>query len=218
MSVAPTCTARGAKLVLQENSKACTKGILPVPQPLTTSLCTTLLDCGRVYVGPPGTRELAVSPRFSTAADAVTTLNVEPGGSVVWTARLSSGCDGSFDSWVAYAEAFLKSWSASLLGSYVGSDTIARILPVLGSSATTAPCTSGPSALSWLKAAACAAGLIVSRMLPPLVALPLTRSTSRLTNRVSSSPERKSFCVRSSPVWLPNVYQPVSGAYMKGSG
>jgi hypothetical protein len=44
-------------------------------------------------------------------------VNVEPGGSVVCTARLSSGLDGIFDSRVAYADAFLKLWFASLLGS-----------------------------------------------------------------------------------------------------
>ena len=32
------------------------------------------------------------------AAEAVTVLKVEPGASVVWTARLSSGSEGSFDS------------------------------------------------------------------------------------------------------------------------
>ena len=42
---------------------------------------------------PPGTSVSAVYLPFWTAALAVTTLNVEPGGSVVWTARLSSGWD-----------------------------------------------------------------------------------------------------------------------------
>jgi hypothetical protein len=88
---------------------------------------------------------------------------------------------------------------------------------VLGSIATTAPCTSEPSALSPSNAAFWAAGLIVSATSPPLVALPLTRSTSRLTNSRSSSPERKEFSVRSTPVSLPKVYQPVIGAYMNGS-
>jgi hypothetical protein len=110
----------------------------------------------------------------------------------------------------------LKLWVASLLGSKVGSDTIARILPVLGWIATTAPCTSGPSPRRPSYAAFWAAGSIVSWTLPPLAAVPLTRSTRRLTNRLSSSPERKEFWVRSRPVSLPNVYQPVIGAYMKG--
>ena len=87
---------------------------------------------------------------------------------------------------------------------------------MLGSIATTAPSTSGPSARSPLYAASCAAGSTVSSTLPPLVALPLTRSTRRFTNSESSSPERKEFCARSRPVWLPNVYHPVIGAYMNG--
>ena len=58
---------------------------------------------------------------------------------------------------------------------------------------------------------------MVSTTLPPLVALPLTRSTRRFTNSRSSSPERKEFWARSTPVSLPKVYQPVTGAYMNGS-
>ncbi len=49
-----------------------------------------------------------------------------------------------------------------------------------------------------------------------MVALPLTRSTSRLTKSEGSSPERKEFCARSRPVSLPNVYHPVIGAYTNG--
>ena len=85
---------------------------------------------------------------------------------------------------------------------------------MLGSIATTAPSTPAPRALSPSKAAFCAAGLIVSRTLPPLVEVPLTRSTRRLTKSRSSSPDRKLFCDCSSPVSLPKVYHPVSGAYM----
>ena len=59
MALAPTCTASGAKLVLQENSIACMNGIFPVPQP-DSSLCTTLLDWGSVYDVPPGTSDVAV--------------------------------------------------------------------------------------------------------------------------------------------------------------
>ena len=66
-----------------------------------TSLCTTLCDCGSVYAGPAGTSEVAVSPRSCTAAEAVRILNVDPGGRVVWIARLSSGWDFIFDSCVA---------------------------------------------------------------------------------------------------------------------
>jgi hypothetical protein len=99
MSSAPTLTARGAKAVLQEYIIAMVSVILSA-QP-GTSLCTTLLDCGRVYDGPAGTIEVAVSPSYCTAAEAVRILNVDPGGRVVWMARLSSGCDFSFDIRVA---------------------------------------------------------------------------------------------------------------------
>src|SRR3954452_4354262 len=96
MSVAPTLTASGANAVLQEYISATVRVILSA-QP-GTSLCTTLLDCGSVYAGPAGTKELAVSPLYCTPAAAVRILNVDPGASVVWTARLSRGCDFIFDS------------------------------------------------------------------------------------------------------------------------
>ena len=96
MSVAPTLTASGAKAVLQEYFRAVVSVILSA-QP-GTSLWTTLFDCGSVYDGPAGTRELAVRPSYCTPAPAVRILNVDPGGSVVWMARLRSGCDFIFDS------------------------------------------------------------------------------------------------------------------------
>src|SRR5436190_1954654 len=117
MSFAPTLTAIGAKLVLQEYSMAWVNGIFGLSHPPTTSLCTTLFDCGSRYTGPAGTSELEVYGPCWIAALAVTTLNVEPGGSVVCTARFSRGWVCVFDSWAAYAFAFWKSWSASLFGS-----------------------------------------------------------------------------------------------------
>ena len=48
--------------------------------------------------GRPAPASRRCSGRVCIAAAAVTSLNVEPGGSVVWMARLSSGCDGIFDS------------------------------------------------------------------------------------------------------------------------
>ena len=138
---------------------------------------------------------------LSSAAAAVTSLNVEPGGSVVWIARLSLGSAGSSLSFLSYAATSLRSWLASLLGSKVGSDTIARILPLRGSSATTAPCTSGPIALRPSYAACWAAGSRVSSTLPPLGAELLTMSTRRVTKSRESSPESTSFWVRSMPAW-----------------
>src|SRR5436189_4824456 len=58
MSFAPTWTAIGAKLVLQEYSMAWVNGIFGLSHPPTTSLCTTLFDCGSRYTGPAGTSEL----------------------------------------------------------------------------------------------------------------------------------------------------------------
>jgi hypothetical protein len=76
-------------------------GILGLLHPLSTSLCTTLCDCGSVYVGPAGTSVFALYRPVWTAALAVTTLNVEPGARVVCTARFSSGWDLSFESRLA---------------------------------------------------------------------------------------------------------------------
>ena len=96
------------------------------------------------------------------AAAAVTSLNVEPGGRVVPMARLISGLPGSFSSLAASEPTAPKSCAASALGSKVGLETIASTLPVLGSSATTAPWTSSPRARSPSKAAVCAAASMLS--------------------------------------------------------
>ena len=89
-----------------------------------------------------------------------------------------------------------------MLGSNVGLETIARTLPVVGSSATTAPFASSPSARSPSYAAVWAAGSMVSSTLPPLGSVLLSMSTSRVTKRRESSPESTSFCERSMPVWV----------------
>ena len=54
---------------------------------------------------------------LSIAAAAVTSLNVDPGGSVVWMARLSSGWVGSALSSSYFSGTAVKSWEASWLGS-----------------------------------------------------------------------------------------------------
>ncbi len=96
MSVAPTLTASGANAVLQEYISATVKVTLSA-QP-DTSLCTTLCDCGSVYAAPAGTSEFALRSSYCTPAAAVRILNVDPGASVVCTARFSRGCVLSCDS------------------------------------------------------------------------------------------------------------------------
>ena len=87
----------------------------------------------------------------------------------------------------------LKLCEASRFGSYVGEVTIARTLPVDGSSATTEPSTFLPSARSPSYAAVCALGSTVSVTEPPLGWLLPSMSTTRLTNSRGSLPERISF-------------------------
>ena len=53
------------------------------------------LVSGSWNVAPAGTVEEASQLPLSIAAAAVTSLNVEPGGSVVWMPRLSNGLVGS---------------------------------------------------------------------------------------------------------------------------
>jgi len=56
----------------------------------------------------------------SIAAAAVTTLNVEPGNSRVWMARLTIGVPAADSSSFWRAPTALKSWEASWFGSYDG--------------------------------------------------------------------------------------------------
>ena len=73
--------------------------------------------------------------------------------------------------------------------------TMARIAPVFGSRATTAPLLA-PSAWS---AAACALGSIVSSIVAPDVLRPVMRSVTRRTKSVSASPESRSSAACSRP-------------------
>ena len=84
-------------MVLQDWAIAWVNGILSVPQlrPSLSIRPELPVVCGSWYVGPPGTSLSASYLPLSIAAAAVTSLNVEPGGSVVWMARLSSGSVGS---------------------------------------------------------------------------------------------------------------------------
>ena len=137
----------------------------------------------------------------SIAAAAVTSLNVDPGGSVVPIARLISGSRGSALSSLLRSATAPKSCEASLFGSKVGVEAIASTRPVVGSSATTAPCASPGRASRPSQAASCAAALAASWTLPPLGSLLLSMSTRRVTNSRESSPASTEFWELSTPVW-----------------
>ena len=130
---------------------------------------------GRVIFAGAGMSVSIVYFPLARAAESVTILNVDPGGYVSASERFSNGLSGSASS-VAQA---LRSVAVSVLASGVGSNeglfTIARMAPVEGWIAMTAPFLPAICAI----AAACAFGLIVSRMLPPFTARPATRSESR---------------------------------------
>ena len=87
---------------------------------------------------------------------------------------------------------------------------------MLGSSATTEPCTPEPSAPSPSKAAVCAFGSRVSCTRPPCGEALLSRSTSRVTKSRGSSPERTAFWVCSMPDWVKKEKKPVTAAYLNG--
>ena len=91
-------------------------------------------------------------------------------------ARLTSGWFGSALSSSQALTTAAWSWAASRFGSYCGCEIIARIAPVFGSSATTAP--------RWLprplSAASCALGLTVVWMVAPTGCFPVRRSVTRV--------------------------------------
>jgi hypothetical protein len=89
-------------------------------------------------------------------------------------------------------------WLASGFGSYDGVDTTARMLPVAGSIATTAP--TYPLSFMAEYAACCTAGSSVSWTLPPRGSRPVMRSESWPAMSSGASPDRISFWFRSMPV------------------
>ncbi len=132
----PTLTPSLANTVLHDHSSALRSGTSL--QPLDSFVREVLVP-GRVY----GSGESVGSSRSSTtpesrAAAAVSTLKVEPGGYVLRTARLSMGLSGSRFS-VAQDRATAERFPDRTDGSYDGADTRARIRPVAGSTAATAP-------------------------------------------------------------------------------
>ncbi len=74
---------------------------------------------------------------LSSAAAAVTTLNVEPGGYSPWVARLSSGAE--YEQAAVRIRVIAEKFSSTTFGLKVGLEAIARIRPVFGSIATAAP-------------------------------------------------------------------------------
>ena len=91
---------QGAVVALQPNTgKILAMVSLPSYDP--NKLADHDFKAANAYADPAGTSELAVRPSLWTPAAAVRILNVDPGASVVWIARLSSGCALSCDSWSA---------------------------------------------------------------------------------------------------------------------
>src|SRR5262249_23312522 len=93
---APTCTPRYAKAVLHDTCSACSSVVRPlwVGHPPPLSLWMTALVPGGLYPAGPGTVESACMPDIS-AADSVTSLNVDPGGYTCARLRFSIGFCGS---------------------------------------------------------------------------------------------------------------------------
>src|SRR5919197_2479048 len=119
----------------------------------------------------PGSKkvESGVKRPVSSAAEAVTTLKVEPGAYRPCVARSKRGVFGLHGPWPTAIR--LKCFSTRF-GLYVGLEARTKTLPVEGSSATAA---AHLPARSWF-ASRCARGLIVVYRLFPLTVTPFTRS------------------------------------------
>ncbi len=144
----------------------------------------------------------------SRAAAAVTILKVEPGGYVSRSARLSIGRAGSSFSAVQAVFALVPV-PESTDGSYEGLLTSARILPVAGSRAATAPRLPPSPAY----AARCTAARTVMAAFPP-AGRPRARSyQSGNADSPGSVPDRTASSARSTKL-VPYVWEekPVTGA------
>ncbi len=123
-------------------------------------------------------------------------LNVDPGGKSSSFARESSGVFGSSFRRSHAARISSVSCDDSSFGSNVGLDTMARMSPVPGSSATTAP--------GWVPSAAaatrCRLASTVVMTWPPFFGRPSTRSASVETASSGASPDRYVFIACSSSV------------------
>src|SRR5207249_3456496 len=101
-------------------------------------LCSNDVLLGSWRAGGLGNVVLGFMP-FSSAAEAVTSLNVEPGGKSSWLARDRRGFPAPRNRARRAWRSTLGSCEARGFGSYEGLATIARTSPVRGSRATTPP-------------------------------------------------------------------------------
>ncbi len=194
---APSAMPMAPKAVLQEMRSALSTVVWslgPHGRPSYVGSPTVVCGSGR-FAGPGTTVSLVYLPLASAAA-AVTSLNVDPGGYVSDSARSSIGWFGSLVSVSQACRCLVGSWSARAFGSYDGLVTRARMAPVVGLRATTAPLRPASPFI----AAACAAGFRVSVTEPPRGWVPLSRSASRLTNSRLSLPARTGFSACSTPL------------------
>src|SRR5690606_22272189 len=98
-----------------------------------------VFEPGSVYRAGLGSVDSGVHSPVAYAAAATRILKVDPGGLSSRLARLSRGF-GFIASSASYAvSAWLALWTASVLASKPGVETIARMRPVDGSTATAAP-------------------------------------------------------------------------------
>jgi hypothetical protein len=112
----PSSTPSAAKVVLQEIRSASGRVRLPSPQLLPPKLRISAEVWGTSNTGGDGSSRLVETP-FSSAAAAVTTLKVDPGGYSAPAARLSSGPSGSSTSRFQFRRMPSGSWLDRSLGS-----------------------------------------------------------------------------------------------------
>ena len=132
---------------------------------------------------------------MSSAAAAVTTLNVEPGTKRPAVARLSRGEAGSHG---AVIRSMAPKFSSTRFGSYDGEEASARTAPVVGSRATTAPQFPASSSIAarWAFMSSVVTTLFPSRVMP----WSLSSVVSMIVLRLAFEPVRKSFIDCSRPV------------------
>ena len=106
-------------MVLQEISSASVRVRLPSPQLDPPKLRMSAEVWGTSYTGGDGSSWFMVTP-FSSAAAAVTTLKVDPGGYRAPAARFSSGSSSSLTRRSQLRRIASGLWLDSSLGSYRG--------------------------------------------------------------------------------------------------
>ena len=81
--------------MLHEVTSASVSVTMPLPQGLPPKFEIVAVVPGSCSVAGPGSSVSGVYAPLDSAAAVSTTLNVEPGGSVLTSGRLSNGCAGS---------------------------------------------------------------------------------------------------------------------------